>query len=73
MVVPPEDVAYFKATGDIEGTASRIATRQAMKPFMMNGLDTDLLRAKCGKLPKYSEGGWGNAIISGLGGLAALS
>lgn len=34
--------------------------------------DADGFYAKDGKLPKFKEGGWANAITSGLGGLAAL-
>lgn len=34
--------------------------------------DVDGFYAKDGKLPKFKEGGWANAITSGLGGLAAL-
>lgn len=57
---------YVWKTGDTDGGLYMLQQYQASKsansPFY----------AKNGKLPKFKEGGWANAITSGLGGIAAL-
>lgn len=61
-----------------KGGASDLARigdyRGAEAVMMMNNADTDLLfRAKYGKLPRFAEGWWGNAIPAMLGTAQGIS
>lgn len=56
---------YVWKTGDTDGGLYMLQQYQADKA-------ANQFYAKNGKLPKFAEGGWGNAIISGIGALQGL-
>lgn len=56
---------YVWKTGDTDGGLYMLQQYQADK-------QGNMFYAKNGKLPKFAEGGWGNAAIAGIGALQGL-